>query len=94
MKRRRTPRRESFECPHCGADVPIGSPVCRECGSDADTGWQDGAEIDYRSIEIPDGYGPDEHASGTTSTGPRRWIVVTALVVAAALVCWLVAARW
>lgn len=86
---RRKPRREIFECPHCGADVPIGSKVCRECGSDAGTGWQDGAEIDYQSIEIPDGYGPDDHASGRTSLRPRSWIVVTALVVAAALVLWI-----
>ncbi len=92
--KKQKPRREIFECPHCGADVPLGSKVCRECGSDAATGWQDGQEIDYQSIEIPDGYGEDEHASGTTSTRPRLWIVVTALVVAAALVFWLVSARF
>lgn len=94
MTRRRTRRRELFACPHCGADVPIGSPVCRECGSDAGTGWQDRDEIDYQSLEIPDGYGSDEHASGSTPTRPQRWVVVTALVVAAALVLWLVSGRW
>lgn len=88
-----TPRREIFECPHCGADVPIGSKVCRECGSDARTGWQDSQEIDYQQVEIPDGYGPDDHGSGTVSGRPRRWLVVTALVVAAALAAWIVSAR-
>lgn len=82
----RRPRREIFECPHCGADVPIGSVVCRECGSDATTGWQDGESLDYASVEIPDGYGPDDHASGTVSGRPRLWLVVTAVVVAALLV--------
>lgn len=94
MSRARKPHRELFECPHCGADVAAGSKVCRECGSDAGTGWQDGDEIDYQSIEIPDGYGPDGHASGHTSLRPRLWIVVTALVVAAALVFLVARGRW
>lgn len=93
MTRRRRPR-EQFECPHCGAAVAVGSKVCRECGSDAGTGWQDSREIDYRSVEIPDGYGPDAHESGTTPERLPTWVVVTALVLAAALVLLLVFARW
>jgi len=44
----------SFECPHCGAMVPVRAKACRECGSDAGTGWQDGdvfrAEQQHRRI--------------------------------------------
>lgn len=90
----RRPRRATFACPHCGAEVRAGSKACRECGSDAGTGWQDQEEIDYQSLEIPDGYGPDEHASGTVNDAPRRWIVVTALLLAALLVWLLVTMRW
>jgi hypothetical protein len=81
----RRPRREIFECPNCGADVPIGSKACRECGSDSATGWQTAEEIDYQSIELP-----DVQARHSPATGGRRplWIVVTALVAAAALAAW------
>jgi hypothetical protein len=41
MARRRKP--ETFECPHCGADVRVGAAACRECGSDAETGWSESA---------------------------------------------------
>ena len=34
---------ESFNCPHCGAPVAVGAISCRECGSDAETGWSDEA---------------------------------------------------
>ena len=34
-----------FECPHCGALVPMGAAACGECGSDAETGWAE--DIDY-----------------------------------------------
>jgi uncharacterized membrane protein YvbJ len=26
-------------CSHCGAEVPPQASACRECGSDAETGW-------------------------------------------------------
>src|SRR5947209_5777897 len=56
MKRKRKP--DTFVCPHCGADVPVGAPVCRECGSDDETGWSEDAE-DW-GADIPAGYGGDE----------------------------------
>jgi hypothetical protein len=92
VTRRPKPRREIFECPHCGADVPTGSKVCRECGSDAGTGWQAGEEIDYQGVEIPDGYGPDEQPGPSGRT--RTWVVVTAIVVAAALAFLVARGRW
>lgn len=39
-------------CPHCGADLPDGAEVCRECGSDGTTGWSEQARND--SLGLPD----------------------------------------
>ncbi|MBX3464087.1 MAG: hypothetical protein KF830_13015 [Planctomycetes bacterium] len=86
MRRRPESRRERFACPHCGAEVAAGRAVCRECGSDAATGWLAAQEVDYRSVEIPDGYGPGDDGSGGVGAGLPRWLVVTALVVVAAMV--------
>ena len=93
--KKRKPRRELFECPHCGADVPVGSKVCRECGSDASTGWQSSEEIDYQSLDLPDGYASgDDHPGGPVSSGPKPWIVITALVLVIVLVLvWVAFAR-
>ena len=89
-------KREYFECPNCGADVRVGAKVCRECGSDASTGWQSSEEIDYQSIEIPDGYGPDDEEAGD-ATGDfaflgRDSVRIVALVLAALVVAWTL--RW
>ncbi|MEC7726130.1 MAG: hypothetical protein VYD05_11485, partial [Planctomycetota bacterium] len=70
--------------------------VCRECGSDASTGWKSSDEIDYQSIEIPDGYGPDDEEAGD-ATGDfaflgRDSVRVLALVLAALVVAWTL--RW
>ena len=76
--------RETFECPNCGADVPVGKKGCRECGSDASTGWMDSEEIDYQSIDIPDGYGPtDEVKQGV---GRTQLVAVLLLLLLAGIV--------
>jgi len=79
-------KREFFECPNCGADVQVGAKVCRECGSDDSTGWQSSEEIDYQSLDIPDGYGPDDELE---ARGGRSWVFpVVALVLAVAMAAW------
>jgi hypothetical protein len=76
--------RKTFECPNCGADVPVGKKGCRECGSDASTGWMDSEEIDYQSIDIPDGYGPtDEVKQGV---GRTQLVAVLLLLLLAGIV--------
>ena len=35
-------RARFVECPYCEARVPRGVLACPECGSDAETGWQEG----------------------------------------------------
>ena len=89
------PRREIFECTHCGADVAVGSLVCRECGSDASTGWQSSEEIDYQSLDLPDGYATgDDHPGGAVSSRTKPWVVITALVLVIVLVVvWVALAR-
>ena len=42
----------SYPCPHCGEPVPAKAKFCRECGSDASTGWSDEAE--YGSLDLPE----------------------------------------
>jgi hypothetical protein len=37
-----------FVCPHCGAELPVKSKFCSECGSDESTGWgEDGSEEEF-----------------------------------------------
>lgn len=87
MTRQPKPRRELFPCPNCGADVAAGARVCRECGSDASTGWKDHDEIEYSSVDLPDGYrdvdDPDRNELPALAT--PTWVRWTALLVVAAL---------
>lgn len=83
MKRQK-PKREFFECPNCGADVPVGRKACAECGSDAETGWQSSEEIDYQGVELPQGYAVDpahpDRAVETRRLAP--WVVAVVVLTA------------
>ena len=63
-------------CPNCGAKFRAGRQACPECGSDEHTGWKSSEEIDYSSVEIPEGWGEEPRTR-------RRTPVI--LVVAAVL---------
>jgi hypothetical protein len=81
-------RRSSFVCPNCGADVVGGARACRECGSDARTGWQSGEEIDYQGVDIPDGYGGERDETPRAAARVRRYgatVVIVLLVLALAV---------
>ncbi len=41
-----------FNCPNCGADVPIKSLSCPECGSDEKTGWSE--DTMYDGLDLPE----------------------------------------
>jgi hypothetical protein len=88
MKRRKKQPPSTFACPNCGAEVVVGRKACRECGSDDLTGWQSSDEIDYQSIDIPDGYGPDDESTQLPPPSRPVWIVIVALIAAAALLLW------
>ena len=72
------------ECPHCGATYRRGRLACPECGSDAETGWQDQEELDYQSVDLPEAWLP-EPGSPTPSWSRTRWqlAVVLGLLTAA-----------
>lgn len=75
-------QRETFVCPHCGADVGVTAAVCRECGSDADTGWQSTEEVEYQSLDLPQGYRDDDAYEPTALPPSRRskWFVFVVLL--------------
>lgn len=86
MKGPRRPKRATFACPHCGAEVKAGAAACRECGSDAGTGWQSSEEIDYQSLDLPEGYSTDpEHPGGSMPKSRARFWVALVLLVAIAV---------
>ena len=39
-------------CPHCHSEIKDNATFCPHCGSDADTGWKEGAE--FTDLETPD----------------------------------------
>lgn len=83
--------RDCFTCPHCGADVPVGAPACRECGSDAETGWSEDADV--WSADIPTGYDEEDEFDyegfvAREFGGPRSvygWKKIAAIVIAIAV---------
>lgn len=86
-----------FACPHCGEPVAKGSPACRECGSDAQTGWSpnwdEGATPEggfgesavggsWAGVEIPD-YLDERMLRRKRSARP--WILLGALAALAGM---------
>ena len=76
---------QTFTCPHCGADVPMGAPACPECGSDEETGWSE--DTIYDGLDLP------EPGEGPRQSDVRKaifWRAVAALVLIAIilLVIW------
>ncbi len=75
----------TFECPQCGAAVPAGRSACPECGSDAKTGWQSSEEIDYQSVELPEG----EPGTRPPNTRPGHLVSIAVILVAIAFLLWI-----
>jgi hypothetical protein len=69
--------------------VRLGRRACPECGSDAATGWQSSEEIDYRSVEVPEGYGPTTDETRRR----RRWPLFVVALLALALLLFLLRFR-
>lgn len=87
----------AFPCPHCGATVAAGRRFCRECGSDAETGWSEDAETD--SIELPESMSDEDYEEflarefpGAEQARRIRWKRIAwklaLAVLAAALLIW------
>ncbi len=91
MTKKSKPAREFFECPNCGADVLVGSKACRECGSDASTGWQSSEEIEYQGIELPEGYAVDpEHPGNVVPRRRSPWTLVVVLLLVVVMAYWVI----
>jgi hypothetical protein len=91
MKYRAKP--DTFPCPHCGADVSVKAKFCRACGSDAESGWSD--EADLGLADIPSGYGGHEDFDYTEyierenswtarrilGRTPKQWLIAAVVAV-------------
>ena len=51
---------DTFACPHCGAEFRAGAKACRNCGSDAETGWSAEAWQEVSGYAEPDADDDDE----------------------------------
>jgi len=95
-------RRRSFPCPHCGALVPARALACPECGSDAATGWSEGAS--ESAGDLPTGYDDDPdfdyeealRSEGLAENGRpsraalrRRWVVGLSVLIIVCILLWL-----
>ncbi len=89
--------RETWNCPNCGADVPVGRPACPECGSDAETGWSE--DTIHDGLDLPDeAFGETEadrpEDDGTPSKASQIVWGLTTLVVALLMALWVVSKLW
>ncbi|MBK9384565.1 MAG: hypothetical protein IPN34_07070 [Planctomycetes bacterium] len=73
--------------------MPARARACRECGSDAETGWRDEEELFLQSIELPEFDEEDYRAAvgelrgrPGASTRKPRWVIWVAWILLVALV--------
>ncbi|MDR0331501.1 MAG: zinc ribbon domain-containing protein [Chitinispirillales bacterium] len=84
--------KSSFVCPNCGALLQAGARVCRDCGSDENTGWSDGTYMDGVDLPFDDDEYEEARArefSPPSEGGKARvyvdWRMVVGVLVAAAM---------
>jgi hypothetical protein len=88
-------RRQPFDCPACGEEVPAGAKSCPDCGACERSGWSEAArehglglsddEFDYEKFVAA------EFGGGQKRSGMARIWWITAIVVLLAFVILLVA---
>jgi hypothetical protein len=91
-RRPRTPPPRESSCSHCGARLPAGARSCRECGSDAETGWKDEEELFLASVDLPEFDEEDYRAAmgeiegrGSGAARRPRWVLWVTWILLAAL---------
>ena len=58
-----TSPQESFPCPVCHADVPVGAASCKACGADERTGWSsDDPETDIQDLGLEQSLDDERYA--------------------------------
>lgn len=70
-------------CPHCGAELAPKAIACQSCGSDAQTGWSEGASVDW---ELPDYDEIIENEFGNKKKAHWPVIVISCLLIAALII--------
>ena len=74
-------------CPHCHSELKDNATFCPHCGSDADTGWKEGAE--FTDLETPDYEEILENEFGDDPDSPKKanpLAIVAAVIVALAFI--------
>ena len=78
-------------CPHCHSELKDNATFCPHCGSDADTGWKDGAE--FADLEMPDydeilenEFGDDPNSPYTKKKKANPLAIAAAVIVALAFI--------
>lgn len=74
-------------CPHCGAEIPDKAVSCKECGSDVQTGWSEGAE--NADLEMPD---YDEILENEFGSSKKRFSKIATAVIAGLVALFLLVA--
>ena len=79
----------TFNCPHCGEELPLGTKRCRSCGASDDCGWEEATDGRY---DIDDDFDYDDFVArefGTDGDPPlaetrdlRFRLVILGIVVA------------
>ncbi len=70
-----------FDCPNCGAEVPMKAKSCPVCGSDEKTGWSE--DTMYDGLDLPAFEESDIQADKPKPQGKIMYIIVVALTILA-----------
>ncbi len=70
-----------FDCPNCGAEVPIKAKSCPDFGSDENTGWSE--DTMYDGLDLPVLEGSDAQISTSMFQSKLLYYVVAILTIMA-----------
>jgi hypothetical protein len=77
-----------FDCPNCGAEVPIKAKSCPDCGSDEKTGWSE--DTMYDGLDLPVYDDPDSQTKTSVLQSKLIYYVVAILTIVAFILFYIV----
>ena len=77
-----------FDCPNCGAEVPIKAKSCPDCGSDEKTGWSE--DTMYDGLDLPVLEEPDTQAKTSIFQSKLMYYIVATLTIVAFVLFYIV----
>ncbi len=77
-----------FDCPNCGAEVPIKAKSCPDCGSDEKTGWSE--DIMYDGLDLPVLEEPDTQKKASVFQSKFVYYIVVILTIVAFVLFYIV----